>query len=336
MEDKNQTGAATGASTGDVSESTVASTTSTEVASSVATPAVSVSTPDSSVVTSTADVATAEPAPVTTSEPAPVSSEAPVSMPEATSSVTPDITTDTTSSTRAVVIKQYAIAFAVILIMASGVTYTLIQQGRIKTPAFVAKIVELVHPAPAAAVVNGVKIPMADYLKNKSQIEHSATQSGADLSNASIQSQIKSQALDVLVNTEILRQAAIKDGVKVTDDQVKARYDEIVKTLQGEDKLAAKMTELGMTKESLLKDIASEILIQSYLAKSVDTSSVKISDEDIKAAYDQANSNPDAKLPPLDKVKSAIEAQLKQTKEQELTNTFIQKLHDAAKIETNV
>jgi FKBP-type peptidyl-prolyl cis-trans isomerase (trigger factor) len=321
MEDKNQTNTATGVSAG------TANNVPPHNPESVSEEAVV--TADSSVTT------TSEAATVVTTTGTPDAD-----MPSAAA-----VSTDTESSTsvpgdashsRAAVIKQYAIAFAVVLVMAAGVTYVLVQQGRVQVPALFAKAIELVRPVPAAAVVNGVTISMADYTKNKSQIEQSATQGGADLTNETVVAQIKTQALDVLINTEILRQAATKEGVTVTDEQIRARYDEIVTSLQGEDKLTAKMAELGITKEGLMKDISSEILIQAYLVKAVDTSSITISQDDIKAAYDQANANPDAELPPLDQVSSAIEAQLKQTKEQELINAHIQQLRDAAKVETNV
>jgi hypothetical protein len=244
--------------------------------------------------------------------------------------------TDTNATAlRSMMIKQYAIAIGVVVIMVGGVVYALVQQGRLELP-IIDKVTAMVIPTPAAAVVNGVKISMADYEKNKSQIEQSAVQSGADLKDATTIEQIKTQALDVLINTEILRQEATKAGVTVTQEQIDARYAEIVKSLQGEDKLAARMQELNITKESLMSDISSEILIQTYLAKAVDTSSVKITAEDIKATYDKANTNPDSKLPPLDQVSEAIEAQLKQTKEQELINAFIQTVRDAATIDIKV
>jgi hypothetical protein len=320
MEDKNQTSTATGASTGDTNQSTTA--TSNTVSEVVTTTTAVTESPTTATPTETVVAQT--------------STETPVSVPEMVS--TPDVESApvVASSPRSSALKQYAIAFGIVLVMAGGVTYVLIQQGRIQTPAVFAKVVDMVHPAPAAAVVNGVKISMADYIKNKTQVEQSATQSGVDIASDTVKAQIKTQALDVLINTEVLRQAAVKDGITVTDDQIKTRYDDIVKSLQGEDKLNAKMIELGITKEGLMKDISSEILIQTYLAKAVNTNDIKISDDDIKAAYDQANTNPDSKLPPLDKVKSAIEAQLKQAKQQQLINDFIQKLRDAAKIETNV
>jgi hypothetical protein len=321
MEDKNQTNTATGVSAGTANN--VPPNTPEPVSEEA------VVTADSSV------IATSETVTVVTTTGTP-DADVPSAAVVSTDTESSTVVSGDVSHTRAAVIKQYAIAFAVVLVMAAGVTYVLVQQGRVQVPALFAKAIELVRPVPAAAVVNGVTISMADYTKNKSQIEQSATQGGADLTNETVAAQIKTQALDVLINTEILRQAATKEGVTVTDEQISARYEEIVTSLQGEDKLTAKMAELGITKEGLMKDIASEILIQAYLVKAVDTSSITISQDDIKAAYDQANANPDAELPPLDQVREAIEAQLKQSKEQELINAHIQQLRDAAKVETNV
>ncbi len=239
------------------------------------------------------------------------------------------------STQRSTVVKQYAIALGIVVVMVGGVFYALVQQGRIQTKAF-DKITAMVMPVQAAAVVNSVKISMVDYEKNKAQIEQSATQGGADPKDPTTAEQIKTQALDVLINTELLRQEATKAGVVVTKEQIDARYAEIVKSLEGEDKLAARMKELNITKEGLMSDISSEILIQTFLAKAVDTSSIKITPEDIKATYDKANTGPDAKLPPLDQVSSAIEAQLRQSKEQELISAYIQKLRDGAKVDIKV
>lgn len=258
-----------------------------------------------------------------------------------TPATVPDITQngesvrEVATVSKSAIIKQYAIALGIVVVMGGGVFYALVQQGRIQSP-LVDKMTALVMPVQAAATVNGVKISMADYEKNKAQVEQSATQSGEDPTDPATATQIKTQALDVLINTEVLRQEATKAGVTVTQEQIDARYAEIVKSLQGEDKLAARMKELNITKESLMNDISSELLIQTFLVKAVDTSSIKITPEDIKATYDQANTNPDSKLPPLDQVSSAIEVQLKQTKEQELISAYIQKLRDAAQIDIKV
>jgi peptidyl-prolyl cis-trans isomerase SurA len=229
---------------------------------------------------------------------------------------------------------QYGIATLIILIMGAGLVYALEQQGRINTGVF-EKISAVVNPAPAAAVVNGAKITKAEYDKNLTQLQTAATAQGADVTDEAVQSEIKKQAIDVLINTELLRQAAFADGAMVTDEQIEARYQEIVTSIGGEEQLAAKMAELSITEEGLRKDIEGEILIQGHLSKSVDTSSATISEKEITDAYTQISGTAAAgvTVPPLEEIKTQLEAQLKTNKEQELVNAYITKLREGATIE---
>lgn len=232
------------------------------------------------------------------------------------------------------VVKQYAIAGVIVLLMGVGLLYVLEEQGRVHTGVF-ATVTELIKPTPAAAVVNGVKIPMATYEKNRLQIEKNAEAQGLKVADEAVKAEINKQAIDVLVNTELLKQAAAKANIVVTQEQTDTRYQEIITSLGGEEALKAKMLELGITEESLQSDIKGEILIQGYLTQAVDLSKITIDEADIKKVYDQANT-PGAKLPPLAEVKTEIETQLKSTKEQELVNAHIETLRTDAKIETKV
>jgi hypothetical protein len=243
-------------------------------------------------------------------------------------------TTPEAASTRTRVIVQYGIATAIILVMGVGLLYALEKQGRVDTGVF-DSVTELITPAPAAAVVNGVKIPLAQYEKNREQLIQTATFQGLDPENESIKTQINAQALDVLVNTELLRQAAVAAGVTVTAADIDARYEEIIATLGGEEQLNTKMAELAITPESLRNDIEGEILIKQHLDKAVDLTNIKIEDAEIQAVYDQANT-PGADLPPLTEVRAQIEAQLKMTKEQEIIGAYIETLKEKAQIETKI
>lgn len=239
-----------------------------------------------------------------------------------------------TPSIKSTVIKQYVIAGVIIILMGGGLLYALEAQGRIQTNVF-GSINALITPTPLAAIVNGVEISVADFEKNKSQLEKAAQGQGADIANASIQDEIKKQAIDVLVNTELLKQSAVQAGIAVTPEQIADRRAKIVESVGGEDKLQEKMTELNITAESLASDIESEILIQTYLAKAVDVSKVTIDPKEVQAIYDQANT-PDAKLPPLAQVKAEIEAKIRSDKEQEMVNAFIDTLRSNATIEVKI
>lgn len=269
------------------------------------------------VVDASTDAATAvTPSPVVVHEETPVST----------------VVATTPAASRAVM--QYVIAGVIVLLMGVGLWYVLEEQGRVNTGVFTT-ITELVNPGPAAAEVNGVKIPLATYEKNRIQIENNAAAQGLTVTDEAVKAEISKQAIDVLINTELLKQAAAKEGITVTQEQIDTRYQEIIASLGGEDALEAKMVELAITEDSLQSDIKGEILIQSYLSKAVDLSKVTVDEADVKAVYDQANT-PGATLPPLAEVKADIEAQLKSTKEQELVNAHIETLRTDAKIETNV
>lgn len=282
------------------------------------------------------------PAPVvetTVTESKPVVVEEPTTVPtEPVADTAPD-----TSSTPVVtagnevkkqLLTQYGIATLVILIMGAGLAYALEQQGRINTGVF-DKISDVVNPAPAAAIVNGKKITKAEYDKNLAQLQTAATAQGADLTDESIIAEVKKQAIDVLINTELLRQAAYADGAVVTEEQIEARYQEILTSIGGQEALDAKMVELNITNEALRKDIEGEILIQGHLSKAVDTSKITVTENEVTEAYAQisATAATGVTVPPLEEIKTQLEQQLRVNKEQELVNAYIMQLREAATIE---
>ena len=265
--------------------------------------------------------------------------EVPVEKAEVVSKMTEtqvgeEIISTNVSSKSTLPLKQYAIATVMIAIIGMVLWYGLEKQERVKTGVF-DKIEGLVKTTKPVATVNGVKISKEQYEKNREQIIASAKQQGLDVSDTKVQSEIDTQAIDVLVNTELLRQAAKTAGVVVTPEQIESRYQEIVTTVGGVDELAQKMTELNVDENSLRSDIEGEILIKTYLADAVDISSIKIEESEIKTAYENASST-GSNLPPLEEVAPQIEAQLKAVKEQDLIKIFIDNLKEKAEIEITI
>ncbi len=232
------------------------------------------------------------------------------------------------------VVVQYAIAFLIVALMGAGLVYLLEKQGRMNTQVF-STLSALLLPEPAVATVNGVSIGLSKFEKSRDQLQAQAAGQGADPTEATIQAQIETEALDILINTELLRQAAEAGGVLITDEQVTARYDEIVASQGGEEQLAARMTELGITKESLDADIRGELLIQTHLASALDASSIVVSDADIEAFYKSVASSagPTDEIPPLVEVRDQIVQQLRLTQEQELVTKYLDSLKAEAEIE---
>lgn len=230
------------------------------------------------------------------------------------------------------VVKQYAIAGAIVLVMGVALWYMLEEQGRVQTGVF-DNIKSLVMPEPVAVTVNGEKVPQSLYQKNFDQLAAQAAAQGADATDPAVAEQIKKQTVDVLVNSALLRQAARNAGVVVTEEQITARYQAIVESQGGEEALTARMAELAITKEALMQDINDEILIQTHLAAAVDTSAVTITDAEVEALYSSVASNPAVDVPPLTEVRPQIEQEIRYGKEQELISAYIETLKKDVQIE---
>jgi SurA N-terminal domain len=274
------------------------------------------STPETEVTTATTTT--------TESTTAPVAATTAVSTP---AMVAPDA--------RKVILKQYGIAAAIVLVMGVALWYLLEDQGRVQTGYFDA-VKGLVTPEPTAVIVNGQKVPLSLYEKNREQLSLQAIGQGLDPNDPTVADQLKQQALDLLVNSALLRQAATEAGIVVTEEQVNTRYQAIVDSQGGEEALTARMAELNITKDSLMTDINDEILIQTHLASAVDTSGVTITDEEVESLYASVTSNPAVDVPPLDEVRDQIEQEIRFGKEQELISAYIEKLKADATIEPQI
>jgi hypothetical protein len=228
-------------------------------------------------------------------------------------------------------LKQYGVAFFVVALMGGALVYMLEEQGRLDTK-IVSTVKGWVMPTPAAVLVNGEKIPLSVYEKNKEQFTQAAMQQGLDTTSDEVQSQIREQALEVIVNTELLAQAAVAAGVVVTSEQADARYKEIESLQGGAEQLQARMAELGISEEDLARDIRQEILIQTHLETAVDTTGIEVTEEEIKTLYDSLG-GPSVDLPPLTEIRAQIEQELRFGKEQDRIAAYIDSLREKAEIE---
>lgn len=302
-------------------------------------------TSDTAVTTSgTTDAPAVVATSTSTEQSAPVVAEVlPAAVTETTTVAAETATTIANSTAAAVVkkswctpvVKQYGIAFLIVMLMGLALWYMLEEQGRVHTGVF-KNIKSLVMPEPIAVLVNGEKVPLSLYEKNYSQLVSQAGAQGMDAADTTVAEQIKQQTIDVLVNSALLRQAAVAAGIEVTEADINTRYQTIVESQGGEEGLTARMAELNITKESLMADIHDEILIQTHLNKAVDTSAITVTTEEVEALYKSVSSNPAIDVPPLEEVRPQIEQEIRFGKEQELIGAYIETLKKDATIEVRI
>lgn len=218
-----------------------------------------------------------------------------------------------------------------VLIVGTSLTYVLEKNGRIDTKIF-STLSEKMTANKTVAVVNGYKITNREYQSNIKQLQQIASEQGADPTDASILANIKDQALNTLIDGELLRQEAKDHGIEVSADDINNRFTEIEEGVGGAEELTSKMAEFGITKESLLRDIENDFLIQKLFEEVIGTDEEEVSDEEVKDFYDLAGGEA-AGLPPLEEVEELIINQIKSDRVNTQIEQFLASLRDQAEIQ---
>lgn len=225
----------------------------------------------------------------------------------------------------------YVWSVLAILVILAGLTFFLEKEGRISTGIF-SGIIEGMKSSGPVATVNGVEIARKDYDSSLQQLLQIASTQGVNTSDPAVTEQYKTQAIDTLVNGELLRQEALNAGMEATEEDIEARFSQIRDGIGGQEALDAKMLEFGINEESLRKDIENEILIQGLFDSIIDPESAEVTDAEISEYYDKVGGEA-AGLPPLAEVSTQIEEQIKLDRQQAEIGAYLESAKEDAEIE---
>ena len=242
------------------------------------------------------------------------------------------VTTKLVAAKKFLMGRKYTIAAVVLVLIALlGVVFLMEQQGRLNTGIFDGAQAAL-SKNKAVATVNDGKISQYDLDVSMSQIATGAAAQGADVESAEIKSEIQTQALDMLVNTELLKQEAAARGIEISGEDVEARLETLKTDVGGAEVLEQRMKEFNIDEKTLRRDIKNELTIQKLLEQIFVEKTVAVTEEEVLAFYEQAG-GVEAGLPALDEVRAQIETQIKTSKEQEVVTAYIEELRAKATIE---
>lgn len=266
-------------------------------------------------------------APVTTAE-----APAPATETAATTAAVASLTAGLKKTKDVLIRKKYTVATLVLVLVALlALMYALEDQGKLNTGLF-SGVQQQVSKYTAAAKVNNESISEYDLNISVTQLSSGAAAQGADITDPAVQEELQTQALDMLINTELLKQEAANRGIAATEEEVNARLETLKTDVGGEEVLNQRMEEFGINKKTLLRDIRNELTIQKLLDEVFKEKTVSVTEEEISAFYEQAG-GAGAGLPALEEVKTQIEAQIKASKEQGVVTTLIEELRGKAQIE---
>tara|TARA_B100000508_G_C11465090_1_gene281305 strand:- start:7502 stop:8281 length:780 start_codon:yes stop_codon:yes gene_type:complete len=227
--------------------------------------------------------------------------------------------------------KKYIIPVGVVAVIILGVLYLMEKEGRSKTNLF-GGIIESQEANVTVAVVNGQKIKNGQLTTSIQQFTQVAVAQGIDVTSVETQEEIKDQALEVLINTELLKQDALGRGHAISDEDVSNRITEIETELGGEETLNDRMTTLGITRDQLQQDVGDELLIQLLLDEIFAEAEIVVTDEEIAEVYSMAGGE-EAGLPSMEEVSEQVREQIVASKEQELIDNHLTELRTGAEIE---
>lgn len=117
-----------------------------------------------------------------------------------------------------------------------------------------------------------------------------------------------SQTLDDLVNEKILDDAIAKSGVKVDQSKVDDQLKQLEDRFQSTGGLDAVLTQQGMTKDELTKQIKTQLAVEEILKDKITPT-----DEEVKKAFDD-DATTTYKDKKFDDVKDQVKDTLTQTK----------------------
>ncbi|MBO0588935.1 SurA N-terminal domain-containing protein [Sporosarcina sp. E16_8] len=187
------------------------------------------------------------------------------------------------------------------------------------------------------AVVNKEELKGEGYNAALTSIQSQMQQMGQDPSSKESAEQVKTQALDMLVNQALILQKAKEAKLKASTSEIDEEYSVLEKQFGGEKEMKKALKAQSMDEKTLKEQIADFIISGKYQDKIAPAG--KVTDKEIKEYYDQAASKSKEagqELPPLAEVSKEIQGIINQEQQQKLLSKHVEELKADAKIELKI
>lgn len=181
--------------------------------------------------------------------------------------------------------------------------------------------------------VNDAKVKGKEYNDAYAQTKMLMNQNGADVSD---KDQLKDQAVNVLVQQELLKQDAKKKGIDVSDKKVESEFKKLKS--QDEDQFAAFLDQYNMSEDAYKDQLAFELTLQEYIKQEIPDT--EVTDKEVKSYYDKLKEQSDGEqsedIPKLKEIKDQIKDQLTQQKQNDQLSAKVEDLKKDAKIKNMI
>lgn len=221
--------------------------------------------------------------------------------------------------------KKSYITGAVVLTVALGIAYVL----------FFTNLGNGLLGGGAPATINGTEISTIEYENSINAVTQEFTQQGFDTSSPEAQEQIQNDALNRLINTELLLQAAAADGYTVDEEKINEQLATLTAQFGGEDALNTQLEVLQLTPEMVREDIYQQLLVDAYLADQETITTITVTEDEIVSFYGDLREQYGEQLPELAEIRDRIQADITTQKQQTVLSEILADLRADATIVTN-
>lgn len=185
---------------------------------------------------------------------------------------------------------------------------------------------EKVNSDKVVSQINGEKIKGEQYNASYAQTKTLMSQYGQDVSDTD---KVKEQVLKVIVEQELLMQAAKKQGIEVTDKEVQKEFESIKK--ENADQFASVLKRYKLTEESYKDQLKFELTLKQYVKQEIEAA--KVTDKEVNDYYAKLKEqSKDKELPKLEEIKEQIKTQLEQQKQTQKLQAKVEELKKNADI----
>src|SRR5690625_1889848 len=196
------------------------------------------------------------------------------------------------------------------------------------------------------AVVNGEEISGESFSENYESQYQQLTMQAQMTGEEPDQEELKSQALDMMINSELLVAKAEDEGFSASEDDIDEYLDSMAEEngLESADALQEEFEAQGLSEDRVREDIQKEVLIEQV----IDTIDIpEPSDDELQAIYDmqveqletmneQVEEDQAQEVPSFEELEPELEEQAVAQKENEAVTELLEDLREDADIETHI
>lgn len=170
----------------------------------------------------------------------------------------------------------------------------------------------------SVAVVNGSAITQADLDREMNRVQRQFLMMGKPINDSQL-AEVKKEALENLVDLELLYQQCQKEEIKVDEAAVDEQMTTLKKRFSSEDEFKDWLSKMNLSEAEVVSQFKKEMAIQQFIDKEF-VQKITVPEEEIKEYYEKY-------------IKDKIEQQLKQEKVQKEVGLYLEKLKEEAKVE---